>query len=240
MKKIILAISLLGFVASCSVSTEDRIEDINDFNSLQSQFATLSSTSLNYFDYTSFNYYKGSEYYVSISADLMEAPDTTEKYSSILNVINTQLGTSLEISELDYQFLNNALTYEDFHDYSLAYLTTLDKVLLSKMQQDIREYGFESALEMFEYNVSVEGLDGIDYVKYNTFANTMRLVQNQDSTIFEVDGLTPCQDAILSYSLATLGLAACGASGPAAPLLCTIAIGNKVRTFNNMVKACKK
>ena len=46
----------------------------------------------------------------------------------------------------------------------------------------------------------------------------------------------PCQDAVISYAFATLGLASCGA----VPILCYFAIANKVRTFKNMIKNCKK
>lgn len=85
-----------------------------------------------------------------------------------------------------------------------------------------------------------------EFSKYETFANVVSLIHVNDPSIFsrekssnlKVSEDGPCEEAVAAYSLATIGLSACWATGPAAPIFCTAAIAGKALAFKMMIDAC--
>ena len=188
------------------------------------------------FNYEIFETYKGARFKVDISKNIFDMPEGQEKYQTIINVINQNLGSDISLTELDKNRIERVLS-KDSEDISLDdLLNDTDKSLIADFENDLAQGDFDSALEKFEQNVLALEVDEVDFERYNEFANVIRLVESQEPGFF-TEGLfsrDPCGDAILSYTLATLALASCGF----VPILCYIAIANKIRTFKNMIDAC--
>lgn len=213
-------------------------------------FISCSDTSSNIneerkFNYTTFKAFKGLEYKVSISEKVLLTHNSIEKYEKINQQINEELGSDIYFNDLDNSYLTNVITKSNVESFSNEYLNQTDLDLIQNLKGDIVNLGFDDAIKKFENNVMTLNLIETEFNKYNTFANVLKLLKEQEPNIFDninqnyvTRVSSNCGDAILSYSLATLALAACGASGPAAPLLCGIAIANKIRTFRNMIQAC--
>ena len=212
---------------SCS-DTESNTEEINKFN------------------YATFEAFKGAEYKVSIPEKIQSANDDIEKYEIINQLINDKLGSDIFINKLDKSYLTNIVYKRNVESFSNEYLSQTDLDLVNSLKEDIGNLSFDDAINQFENNVIALNLSDSEFNKYNAYANVLKLLKEQEPSIFNNYNqrysakASPCGDAILSYSLATLGLAACGATGPAAPLFCGIAIANKIRTFKNMIEACKE
>lgn len=199
------------------------------------------------FNYKTFESYKSESFKVQIPENINNLENNSEKYSKIINIINTELGSNLYITELDEKYLTESVSKQNVEFISKEYLNETDIKLINSLKKDFNKVDFDTAIKRFENSVLKLNLSETEIGKYNAFANVLKLLNNQDEKIFSsinsknlsAKELSNCGDATLSYTLATLGLAACGATGPAAPLFCGIAIANKVRTFRNMIKACK-
>ncbi len=188
------------------------------------------------FHYEIFETYRGARFKVDVPKNIFDMPEEQEKYQRIINIINQDLGSDISLTELDKNRIQSvvlknrkAISLDDL-------LNNTDKNLIAEFENNLRQGDFDSALKKFEQNVLALKVDEVDFERYNEFANIIRLVESQEPGFF-TKGLfsrDPCGDAILSYTLATLALGSCGF----VPILCYIAIANKVRTFKNMIDAC--
>lgn len=194
------------------------------------------------FDYEAYNTYKGSQFKVNIPDNINNQEDSREKYIEISNIINNQLGTDLSLTILDEQYLSNAQSKNSQYNYESSYLSSTDLQLISQLESDLENNDFETAISNFESNVLALEISNEEFEKYNTIANVLRIAESQEPGLFVSNSQSgvankaadPCGDAIISYTFATLGLASCGA----VPILCALAIANKIRTFKNMIEAC--
>lgn len=195
------------------------------------------------FDYEAYNTYKGNQFKVTIPDNINNQEDSREKYIEISNIINNQLGTDLSLTVLDEQYLNNAQNRNAQNNfYESSYLSSTDLQLISQLESDLENNDFETAITNFESNVLALEISNDEFEKYNKIANVLKIAESQEPGLFVSNNQSgvanrvadPCGDAIISYTFATLGLASCGA----VPILCALAIANKIRTFKNMIEAC--
>ena len=235
-----LAMVLVFFVLlnSCS-ETDDNLLVINQ-------------EEINKFNYTTFETFKGPEYKVLIPDKIQLADESIEKYEKISQLINDKLGSDIFINELDENYLRSGIHSGNVRFFTSIYLNQTDRKLLTALEKDLANLNFDDAINQCENNVTTLSLSEIEFKKYNAYANILKVLKvqepnrfdsynNPDSRIMRFEMLHSCGDAVLSYTLATLGLAACGAAtGPAAPLFCAIAIANKIRTFKIMIESCRE
>lgn len=204
---------------------------------------SINDTNIKSFNYDTYNSYKSIEYTVNISSEDINEPESRKKYSNIVNNINNHLGSSINLTKIDDSLIEN---YKNKGFNNDDYLNTLlnenDKYLINKFENDLENFNVDIALVNLEKNVISLNISNEEFEKYNKFANIIKLIENQEPGFFNnatkksYYGKSPCSEAIISYTIATLGLASCGS----VVILCGVAIANKIRTFRNMINACQQ
>jgi len=221
-----LALIILAFIAACDSNTEAPQDEL-------------------VFNFETFENFKDSNINHQIPAHILDIPNETLKYTQVTSFLNDQMGSDLKLTDLDKTILSEraAGTYS-YSTYS-QYLNETDLQILGNFQRDASALGVSGALSNLEQNVRAQGLSESEFRKYNAFANVVMLLENETSGLFATSdniaieaGEDPCAEAIAAYSLATIGLAACGLSGPFAPIVCGAAIAAKILAFRAMVRDC--
>jgi len=195
------------------------------------------------FNYKAFNTYKELNLNIYIPSDIADITDEAEKYKNIINLINEKFDSNLSLNSLDYKYLNDSDNKLNKISKESLFLNSTDIDLLDKFESDLLKYNFQTALSLFEESVISLDLDESEFGKYNQFANVVSLMENAEPGILTkkyYKTASDCGEAIAAYSLATIGLAGCGLTGPAAPLVCGVAIAGKVLALRAMIRDCKK
>lgn len=208
------------------------------------------------FDYSIYNTYKGvdiNKYRVSKkvkqnSLQSKESLSSLETFSYIIDDINSDFTTELDVNKLDKLLLENNLIVETPEylqpvDIIKEDLPSNDIIIGDKFENDLNLYGFETALNNFESNVLSMNLTQVEFEKYNQLANVLSLLNNSNPEYFSNSNylsksstmakLSPCGKAIFWNSLATVGLVACGTGW-----LCALAIAAKIGAMDSMIETC--
>lgn len=192
------------------------------------------------FNYSTFETYKNLNLNIEIPSSISSMNNSISRYERTLDIINKELGSNLSLSVLDNQILTNDFSKKSINYNYNDFLNDIDLELLENFENDLVNNDLTIAINNFEDRVYTLNLNESEFGKYNAFINVVLLLENEMPGIFTTSNLAkgPCEEAIASYSLATLGLAACGATGPAAPLFCGAAIAAKILAFRAMVRDC--
>lgn len=180
---------------------------------------------------------------LEISESIINLPERPYKYELINDQLNNKFGTDLNLTELDYAILQQETNKSEVKVLINHYLDDVDIALLEKFDHDLEYSNFENAINNFQSNVVNLNLSKGEFNRYNLFVNILLLLENADENVFasknNLRAKGPCEEAITAYSLATIGLAACAATGPIAPIVCGAAIAAKVLAFRAMARDCK-
>ncbi len=180
------------------------------------------------FDYSVFEMYKSEGSLNTYDLGNRELVD----YKNVLNEINVNFQTDLTINNLDLGYINSSFNRNEDN-----YLNDTDIELVSELISNIRISNFTTAIEIFESQVLNMSLSQEEFEKYNNFANVMMIQVEEDPNLFDISYSTrheSCGEAVAWYALATIALSACAGG----PLLCVLAIANKIRAFRSMISVC--
>jgi len=192
------------------------------------------------FNYSTFEAYKSINLDIEIPSSITSLSNSVSRYEQTLDIINRELGSNLSLTALDNQILNNNFSKKSIEDNYKDFLNDTDLELLENFENDLFNNDLTTAITNFESSVYSLNLNESEFGRYNAFINVVLLLDNEVPGIFTSSNYAkgPCEEAIAAYSLSTIGLAACGLSGPLAPIVCGAAITSKVLAFRAMVRDC--
>lgn len=195
------------------------------------------------YDYSSFHNFKNKMKTYDFGKVAFDMKHSEKKYSKILAAINNEFKLDMRLNIIDYELINSANKSDSHLEIDSNYFNENDIELLNKFEHDLNSSNFSTAIKEFEKSVFELDLSEYEINKYDQFANVMCLIHFVDSESLEYKFINnkitdPCGEAIAAYSLATIGLSACGLSGPLAPIVCSAAIAAKVLAFRAMVRDC--
>lgn len=198
----------------------------------------------NTFDFNTFETYKNTNLKIGIPENVSNIVDLNNRYEQINLIINSELGSDIQLNELDQLYLNNYQFRSNNSELPLNFLNENDLTLINSFENDLSLTNFNTAILNLQNNILALNLDNIEFQKYNYFVNVLLLLENQEPGILSNSNsyssrlASPCGEAIAAYSLATIGLSACWMTGPGAPLFCGAAIAAKVLAYRAMLRDC--
>lgn len=169
------------------------------------------------FDYSAFGKYQSTDIQnilQSITEKLKSNSDTYHTNSKILESVNREQGTNMDLPE---GFLNLSLEMEawEIYDQSLkkGWLTQNEVSLYEEFSTDIQGKGLDSAIRDYENKILSLNLPSEEFAKHNAFLNIIKTVDYENPDVFKVDsqGRSPwrCALALVAMTAAIASVASC-------------------------------
>lgn len=238
MKKIILVCSILTlFATSCrnENNTESQKED------------AISTAKLvnDPFDYTVFNN-RSSLYTTMDEIEIIyQNPNLSkdEKFSEAIDELNTDYDASLNRNSFDQYLIDNSssLTLEDLSNQEN--ISETDYELLNNFFTYLQTDSFDDALDKLKEDIIDKKFSSEEFKKYNSFVNCLMIAndyyERKGIDIFHGSELAKkpspgCALAIAGNAISTLSLNSCFAPGP----WCAVAIIGKGISLASLYYSC--
>lgn len=129
---------------------------------------------------------------------------------ALLDAINAEYGTSITLSDIALGLSDKPA--EGIQSISLenGLLSNQDITLIDNLLLNLEENSFTDSVALFETEVLSMEITDENFVKYESFANSLKVLNDENPEIFVVGqlqrGWLACAGAILGLTLAIVGL----------------------------------
>lgn len=150
----------------------------------------------NNFDYSAFNKFKNNSSFENIKQIIQSNNFKKKLYNStletnkiILNVVNSEFKTKIELPDLTLQLTD--YTSEQILDISLKnkWVNERDITLIKLLLNDIEAFGFEKAIKNYENNTFNMRLSNKEFSKKNLFLNMIKSINHENPNLFKLKSL---------------------------------------------------
>lgn len=218
-------ILILTFLSTCLISCDS--EEISTNNAIKS------------FDYSLFNSFKEKSIWIEFPSEINKMNTILEKNRAITKHIDNELGTSLNLTSEaveDARYTSQEIIQIGLNE---GFFQNHDEYLITNLENDFQNLDFETSISNYERNVLSLNLDNTTFEKYNVWANVLKIINSEDSSIFGAKSQKGCFTSILAYSGATVAVGLACTPNPTTPASCPLAISLKALAYYNMIDACK-
>jgi PBP1b-binding outer membrane lipoprotein LpoB len=188
----------------------------------------------NNFDYTTFNKFKDSNVFKTIIEKVnknefkSKSNSTIQTNRNILNVVNSELGSNLELPDSALQLSDK--NADEMLNIAVEnnWMSKIDVELTNEFNSKMQSEGFEVAIKNYETKVLSLTLTAEEFAVKNTFINTMKSMNYENPSIFKT-GLASkslqarswwrCAIAVTCLTAAVASIAGC-----ATGVGCTLAV----------------
>ncbi len=166
------------------------------------------------FDYSIYDDYKNDSSKIKLNnnfGDLLYRTSIGDQNYAILQDINKEYETNIVLPD-DFLDLHLDMSSQEIQTKSLqlSYVTQQDLTLVNAFYENIENDGFNSAIEDFEDDVIALNLSNQEFERYNIFANSLKILNDQlNFDEYVSRGWVACLASIVSLSIAAFNLWTC-------------------------------
>ena len=237
--KLIVFSALCFLIFSCSQYELNKPKEFNfeDFNNFIENRIEFSNVSLDNFSNQGFR--------------SSSNPDIVAQLNQVQDAINDYYGTNIDLSDERLTYIYSERDINNIKSYlqNENLMVSSDFYLYDDFVDNSKTIGFEQAMDSYETEISSRNLSENEFNNYNLIANTLRIIENQNPDLFQVDinssnefsrvadGRWRCVFEYVFWVVSVVvTVAAC--LGPQALFFCLAAIANLVRQTLRTAEAC--
>lgn len=233
-------LSALGFlIFSCSQYELNKPKEFSfeDFNNFIESGIEFSNVSIDNFSNQSFRNDSNTDIVIQLN--------------QVQDAINEYYGTNIDLSDERLTYIYSERDIDNIKSYlqNENLMVSSDFYLYDDFVDNSKTIGFEQAMNSYETEILNRNLSESEFNNYNLIANTLRVVENQNPELFQVDSNSSSEFSrvadgrwrcVLEYVFwvvsVVVTVAAC--LGPQALFFCLAAIANLVRQTLRTAEAC--
>lgn len=166
------------------------------------------------FDYSIYDDYKNDSSKIKLNnnfGDLLYRTSIGDQNYAILQDINKEYETNIVLPD-DFLDLHLDMSSQEIQNkcLQLGYVTQQDLTLVNAFYENLENDGFNSAIDDFEDDVIALNLSNQEFERYNVFANSLKILNNEINFDEYVSrGWLACLTSVVSLGIAAFNLWTC-------------------------------